>query len=78
MQSLEISSSPSASFESVPIGSFWDELRAIFEWLHGVAVAARLAPFPIAGTVERERIFQTSGDVCLIQKGDPPALPGWQ
>lgn len=43
----------------VPVDSFWDELPAIFDWLHGVAIAAPLAPFPIAGTVVRERILTT-------------------
>jgi predicted nucleotidyltransferase component of viral defense system len=45
----------------LPVDSFWDELPAIFDWLHGVAVIAPLAPFPIAGTVVRERILTTPG-----------------
>jgi predicted nucleotidyltransferase component of viral defense system len=45
----------------LPVDSFWDELPAIFDWLHGVAVAAPLAAFPIAGSVVRERVLQTPG-----------------
>jgi predicted nucleotidyltransferase component of viral defense system len=45
----------------LPVDSFWDELPAIFDWLHGVAIAAPLAPFPIPGTVVRERILTTPG-----------------
>jgi predicted nucleotidyltransferase component of viral defense system len=45
----------------LPVDSFWDELPSIFDWLHGVAVAAPLAAFPIAGTVVRERVLQTPG-----------------
>jgi predicted nucleotidyltransferase component of viral defense system len=43
----------------LPVDSFWEELPAIFDWLHGVAILAPLAPFPIAGTVVRERILTT-------------------
>lgn len=43
----------------LPVDSFWDELPAIFDWLHGVVVAAPLATFPIGGTVVRERVLQT-------------------
>ncbi len=45
----------------LPVDSFWDELPAIFDWLHGAAAPPRLAPFPIAGTLVRERIFETPG-----------------
>ncbi len=45
----------------LPVDSFWDELPAIFDWLHGFAVLAPLVPFPIVGTVVRERIFTTPG-----------------
>lgn len=45
----------------LPVDSFWDELPAIFDWLHGVAVSAPLAAFPIPGTLVRERVLEIPG-----------------
>jgi hypothetical protein len=45
----------------LPVESFWDELPAIFDWLHGAPTPVPLAPFPIPGTLIRERVFEISG-----------------
>ena len=44
----------------LPVNAFWDELPAIFDWLHGAAVPAPVASLPLSAgdTIIRERIFQ--------------------
>ncbi len=51
----------------LPVNSFWDELPAIFDWLHGAAIPApTIAAFPIGGgeAVIRERIFNVPTGVA--------------